>query len=235
VVAAVDKSLRKRGWTEFEISNLKLYYLPYYVFNYDLLIEEKVRGQEFSQGSSGSMGMDAVSGKIEPIITELLDSQPVSFEKKVSHDISFEAVPPAMTLEEVKDAAARRIAGQFNVGHESVKCTGFRLFYWPVWRVFISMPQGFYRLDIEGFSGVIFNENEIPVRPKTWQDTVSDTISLLKSPKGWVHLLSSSFRVVSGLFKGLVVGRGSGILSDPRARWVILFLLLAIVLYWAFA
>ncbi len=229
VVEAVDRSLRRRGWKEFEISSLKLYYLPFYIFNYDVLVEQSVQGQTFSQGFSGTMAMDAVSGKLQPLITELLDSQPVSFEKKVSHDIQFTPVTPALKPDEAKRTAARQLAGKFGIGAESVETAGFRIIYWPVWRVFVSMPAGFYKLDVDGFSGVILNEGEIPVREKTWKDVMAETIDLMKTPKGWAVLLKKTFSVISK------TGKGGSVFSKPWFKWAVTFLLLVVLLYLLFS
>jgi len=229
VVETVDKSLRSKRWTDFEISSLKLYYLPFYVFNYDVLVEQELQGQTFSQGFSGTMAMDASSGKLQPMITELLDRQPVSFEKKVSHDLKFIAVPPAIKADEAKETAARRLAGKFGVGEESVKTSGFRIIYWPVWRVFVSMPAGFYKLDVDGFSGVILNESEIPIKEKTWKDMLKETVDLMKSPKGWAVLLKKTFSVLGKTASKK--GEGKGILSKPWFRWAMIFLMLAVLIY----
>ena len=68
ILGILEATLREKNWKNFELANLKLVYEPYYIFNYDLLVEQEVQGQTFSQGTSGIIAMNAINGKLEPVL-----------------------------------------------------------------------------------------------------------------------------------------------------------------------
>jgi len=202
ILDILEKTLREKNWKTFEVANLKLVYTPYYVFNYDTLVEKSVEGDTYSQGFSGVMAMNAITGKLEPMLTDIMDKQPVSYEKEISHDLQYEVQKVAITKEEAPKTAALKLAGQFGVGQQSVTTSAFRLVYWPVWRVFVSLPKSVQRMDVEAVNGITMNIEEVPERELTWMEVTEDTLSKLKSPKGWAELSKSAMKGAAGAVKG---------------------------------
>jgi len=190
ILGILEDTLKEKNWKNFELANMKLLYTPYYLFNYDTLVEVEMEGRRYSQGFSGLMAMNAVTGELEPLLTDIMEKQPVSYEKEISHDLKYEVEPLAMSKKEVADAARVKIAGQFNLGKQDISVSGFRVVYWPVWRVFIQLPkpQGVQRMDVDAVSGYPLNFEQVPIREKGWLEVTSDTLAKMKTTKGWSEL-----------------------------------------------
>jgi len=63
ILEILEQTLKQKNWNNFDVASLKLLYIPFYLFNYDTLIE--VEGQPYSQGFSGLMAMNAVTGELK--------------------------------------------------------------------------------------------------------------------------------------------------------------------------
>ena len=203
VTEILEGVLKERNWNHFELANLKLVYTPFYIFNYDTLVEQESQGQTYSQGFSGLMAMNAITGKLEPLLTQIMEEQPVDYEREISHELKYEMQNPAISMQEVKATANIKLAGQFNVGKDSMAVAGFRLVYWPVWKIFVTLPsQAIQKIEIEGVSGYPMNVEQVPEREKTWIEVTEDTLISLKSPQGWADLTKKAVQVTATGIKG---------------------------------
>jgi len=204
VTEIIEGILKQKNWNHFELINLKLSYIPFYLFNYDTLIEQEAQGQTYSQGFSGLMAMNAIDGKLEPLLTQILESQPVDYEREISHGLKYEIQNPAIQMNEVKTAAKIKLAAKFNVGKDSMSTTGFRLVYWPVWIVFVTLPkEGVQKIQIEAVSGYPMGDIEkVPEREKTWIEVTEETFDSLKKPEGWINLTKKAVKVTASGLKG---------------------------------
>ena len=210
VTEVLEGVLKERNWKHFELANLKLVYVPFYIFNYDTLVEQEVQGQTYSQGFSGLMAMNAITGKLEPLLTQVMEQQPVDYEREISHDLKYEMQNPAISMKEVKETANIKLAGQFNVGKDSMAVAGFRLVYWPIWRIFVTLPsKAIQKIEIEGVSGYPMNIEEVPEREKTWIEVTEETLDSLKTAKGWADLTKKAVQVTATGLKGKKEGSGS--------------------------
>lgn len=228
IITVIEDLLREKNWKKFELMNFKLVYVPMYVFNYDVLMEQDVQGQTFSQGFSGTMALNAVDSKLEPVVTEILEKQPVEYEKDISHDFEYELEKPAITREELKDTCQIKMAGKFNVSKSSIAASGFRLVYWPIWRVFVTLPKRIQKINIEAVSGYTLNIEEVPEKEKTWMEVTADTVDMLKTPGGWMKLTKSAAGMATaGLKKGAhaAARTSSGAAGNPAlsrlAYWLL--------------
>jgi hypothetical protein len=198
LVEIVDKTLKERNWKHYETVDFKLVYTPYYLFNYDVLIEQKEETQTFSQGTSGLMAINAVTGKLEPHLVQIMDSQPVKYDKNTKDDLNPQVDKPAITMQELPDTCKIKMAGQFGVGKESLAVSGFRLTYWPVWRVFVSLPEGIQKMEVEGVNGYTLNIEEVPEREKGWLEVTADTFEKMKTPAGLMELTKGAGKFATG-------------------------------------
>lgn len=245
ILGILERTLHEKNWRNFELANLKLVYMPHYIFNYDILIAQEVEGQTFSQGSSGIMAMNGLNGKLEPLLNQLMEEQPINYEKEITHDLQYEIQAPAVKEKEVHDSAALKLAGQFSVKKENVSISGVRLVYWPVWRIFVSLPKKTQRVDIEAVAGVTLNYEEVPAREKGWIEVTKDTLGKMKSAKGWSELSKGAARAGKGTMKAAITkSPEQGSKSQGAVHWLIhsksgqytliLIILLALVLLLSF-
>lgn len=234
--------LEGRNWKKFDTSNIDLVYEPYYIFNYDVLVEQEVRGQEVSQGFSGKTSLDAVEADLEPIITQIMDNQPVDFEKEISTDIEYDLKNPAISEDELKETCQIKLASRFNVSKEDVATSAYRLVYWPMWIIYVKIPgEGIQKLVIDGVAGYPMNVEEVPEREKGFVEVSKDTFNKLKSPKGWGNLTKTAARATKGGVKTAVTKkREQGSKTSGAIHWMFhtksgqytILLLILLVLVW---
>ena len=93
ILSILEDTLKEKNWKNIELANLKLLYTPFYLFNYDTLVEVEMEGRTVSRGFSGLMALNGVTGELEPLLTEIMEKQPVSYEKEISHDLKHEVEP----------------------------------------------------------------------------------------------------------------------------------------------
>lgn len=223
VMGLLEKVLKERHWKHFEVASFKLVYIPYYVFNFDVLVEQDVGGQPFSQSSSGMTALDAITGKLEPLLAQILEKQPVTYEKEISHELKYELFQPAIQKSELADAARVKLAGQFNVKKENLAVSGFRPMYWPIWRIFVTLPDGTQRIHIEAVAGYPLNIEEVPVREKGWIEVTQDTIDKMKTPEGWKDLFATTAKAAAAGVKTVATKQQQG--EAPKA---------SAITYWLF-
>ncbi len=221
ILDILESTLKERNWQHFDVANLKLSYLPYYIFNYDVLVEQKAGEQTYSQGFSGTMAMSAVDGKLEPLLTQIMEQQPVDYEKKVSHDLKYELNPPALKPDEAKQTAILKLAAKFGTGKDSIAVTGFRLVYWPVWKVFVTLPnKHIQRILVEGVSGYPLNIEEVPERELTWMEVTQETLEKLRTPKGWAELSGKLLNLTASAAKSAAGKKQKGFVSE-LVHWLL--------------
>ena len=210
ILSILDGLLKEKNWKQFELANLKLLYSPYYLFNYDALAEQEVEGQTFSQGVSGRMAMDAVTGKLEPLLISIMEEQPSNMEKEITHGIEYEIISPTLREKELVEVGKIKLAGQLSVKKENIAVSGFQLVYWPVWRIWVSLPKKIQRIEVEAVAGTPLNFEEVPSREKTWLEVSQDTLEKLKKPEGWVEVSKKAAGVAAGGMRAAMARGGGG-------------------------
>ncbi len=186
ILYILEGILKQRNWKDFELASIKLVYTPFHLFNYDILVEDK--DSQASQGTSGVMAINAVNGRLDPELVDIIEKQPVTYEKEISHDIQYEVAPIAISREELKETGRVKLAAQLGVKKESVSVSGIRTVYWPVWTVFAELTGMVQKIEVDGVTGVPLNIEEVPTREKGWMEVTADTLQKMKSPSGWAEL-----------------------------------------------
>jgi len=205
ILEILEGILKEKNWKNFDVASLKLMYTPFYLFNYDTLVEAEIQGQPYSQGFSGLMAMNAITGELEPILSDTMEGRPTKQVKEITHDLQYELQRTSISMKEVKDTAQIKMAGQFNLRKQDLAVSGFRIVYWPIWRIFVQLKNRVQRVDVDAIDGNPLNFEQVPTREKTWMEVTSDTLGKLKSPKGWAEVGGN---VISGAASG--AGKTSG-------------------------
>ncbi|MBI4215068.1 hypothetical protein HY546_03655 [archaeon] len=228
ILEILEDTLRERNWQNFEVASLKLVYSPYYIFNYDVLIQSEAA----SQGFSGLMAINATTGKMEPQLAQIMEQQPVNYEKEPSHDIKFDLDSFALSEKELVDTCKMKLAAELQVPKDTLGVSAFRPVYWPTWRIFVSLPRRTQRVDVDAVAGFPLNIQEVPMREKSWLEVTGETLGKLKSPKGWIEV--SKAAVSHGA--GAATSRGPGALSWLGTKYglytVALIVILLVVLFY---
>ncbi|MBS3060191.1 MAG: hypothetical protein J4432_01635 [DPANN group archaeon] len=202
ILEVLEDTLKEKNWHEFEIANLKLLYVPYFVFTYDTLVEHEVEGQAMSQGfGGGQMMINGVSGELEQTLSGVLEQQPINYQREIKHDISYDLLKPSFSLEEIKRTAQVKIASQFGIASKAVNVSGFRQIYWPIWRVFVQLGRQVQKMNVDAVVGITLNMDEVPTREKNWNESFSETLHQMMTPSGFMKVLSNAFSRLSGKAK----------------------------------
>jgi hypothetical protein len=196
ILYILEGILKQRNWKDFELASIKLVYTPFHIFNYDILVEDK--DSQTSQGTSGVMAINAVNGRLDPELVDIIEKQPVTYEKEISHDIQYEVAPTAISKDELKETGRVKLAAQLGVKKENVSVSGIRTVYWPVWTVFAELTGMVQKIEVDGVTGVPLNIEEVPTREKGWLEVTADTLQKMKSPSGWVELGGSVATAAGG-------------------------------------
>jgi len=245
ILSILESILKERNWKDFELANLKLVYTPFYLFNYDILVESDKDGQSSSEGTSGLMAINAVNGKLEPLLVDIIEKQSVAYEKEISHDVQYEVEAIALTKEEVKDSGRVKLAAQLGLKKENVTISGVRAIYWPIWFIFVELSSMVQKVEVDGVTGTPLNIEEVPEREKGWLEVTADTLTKMKSPRGWAELGGTVASAAGGRLKSGVSKAGEqakpGTPTHNTLRWfvttkmgmytLILILLLILVLF----
>lgn len=234
--------LEERNWKKFDTSNIELEYRPFYIFNYDVLVEQDVGGRQVSEGFSGKTALNARDPDLEPLLIQIMDNQRIEFEKEISTEVDYDIKKPLISEDELKETCTMKLASQFNVSKDNVSTSAFRLVYWPFWVIFVSIPgEGTQKLLVDGFSGYPVNAEQVPEREKGWVEVSKETFQKLKSPKGWGELSKTAAKTTAGGVKTAVEKGGEEAKGAGAAHWlfrtktgqytVILLVLLLLILF----
>ncbi len=217
----LESILREKHWRDFELANLSLVYVPYWFFNYDVYREVEGRSETFSS----QMCMDAVIGELEPLIAQVVKEIPLEKSKEITHDVAFEVETPSVQKDEVKEVAAIKIAGQLGIPKSNVTISGIKLYYVPIYRIWVTLKTGYRRIDLDGMSGSPLNIEEVPERERGFMEVTRDMLEELKTPRGWVDYSKKAFYwglgVTTDMTRKAVVGIGSSSTLRSIGRWLI--------------
>ncbi|MCK4327234.1 MAG: hypothetical protein KAW41_02030 [Candidatus Diapherotrites archaeon] len=189
ILGIVESVLKSRHWRKFDIESTSLVYVPHWFFNFDVYQEAEGKSQTYAS----QMAIDAVTGKLNPLIVQIMQSVPTKRERETTHGIECEARIPSVQNKEVKDIAAIKVAGEMNLSKEVVTVTGVNLLYIPYWQVWIRLPSGTKRIDLDAISGSPVFISDVPERERGSIEVTMDMLEDLKTPAGWVDYSKKAF------------------------------------------
>jgi hypothetical protein len=209
----VERLLKERHWRQFDIDSVSLVYVPYWFFNYDIYQEAEGAAQTFSS----QMCLNAITGKLEPVLINILDSIPVERSKEVKHDVKHTVDSPVIEKAEVANVAQLKVAGQVSLPKAAVTISGINLAYAPIWKIWISLPAGSQRVELDGVSGSPLNIEAVPTKERGFMEVTQDMLEDLKTPQGWIDYSKKAFNW--GMAAS--AGAGAGILKSGALHWLL--------------
>ncbi|HEV8289496.1 MAG TPA: hypothetical protein VGQ00_00900 [Candidatus Norongarragalinales archaeon] len=212
----VQKEVKKKGWTKFDLGDIKLVYTPFYVFNYDVSAE----GQE---PQSGRAAINAYTGDLDEFVPVLLER---SLKKSKTSEPGAEIESTAVKEDEVRSVAQRKIAGMSSAKRDDVTVSAISKIYVPFFRVFVDVADDTFKIDVDAALGSPEGVEAIPAKTKTTAEVASATIKKMTTPQGFLDLLKQS---VSAIVQ-TISGKGKGLNLKDRNTQVALLLLAAVVL-----
>jgi len=217
-------SIQKKYWRKYEIVEIRLFYTPFWAFNYDIHVEG-------ARGESGRVAMNANTGELNPYVVDLL-GKPVRKSKETTADYQCEVDPAAVTLDEAHKVSAVKIAGDLGLKPEAVSTSGFYKVYVPFWRVWVNVKDETYQLDIDSIYGFPLGFERVPFREKTWGEVTTETLQKLKTPKGAAELAGKAAKELGAAAAGKKAqGFWAWLFGSKLGRQIIL-IVIVLLLAW---
>ena len=183
----VADTLRKKHWHRFKEGTVKLVYIPVYVFTYEVFVEEN--GVVVME-QSGKVAVNGETGDLLEHVPVVLDEMPLELVTETKHDYRMEANDFVLTKEEAKELAQIKLASLLKLPRNSIRIVGGSKLLWPVWRVWVEVREGSYRLDVDGVTGTVFGAEKVPERELGWYEITQQVLTELRSPKGWIKYVN---------------------------------------------
>lgn len=234
----VERVLKERHWKKFDIESISLVYVPHWFFNFDVYEEAEGRSQTYAS----QMAVDAVTGKLNPLIIQIMTNIPTKREREPKHGIEFEAWKPSIQKEEVKNIAVIKVAGQMQLPRESITVSGVNLLYVPYWQVWVRLPSGTKRIDLDAISGSPQNIANVPERERGQLEVTMEMLQELTTPAGWVDYSKKAFdwgmgasaAAGAGIIGQLTSGIVPWMINTKMGRYTALLIIILLLLGYIF-
>lgn len=233
-----ESILRGRHWKKFDIESTSLVYVPHWFFNFDVYEEAEGRAKTYAS----QMALDATTGKLNPMIIQIMNSIPVKREREPRHGIEFEAWKPSIQKEEVKDIATIKVAGEMGIPKSAITVSGVNLIYVPYWQVWVRLPSGLKRIDMDALSGSPVNISNVPERERGQLEITMDMLQELTTPAGWVDYSKKAFdwgmgasaSAGAGIMHELTSGIVPWMINTKMGRYTALLIIILLLLFYIF-
>ncbi len=184
----VASTLKKKHWHHFKSGTTKLVYIPVWLFNYTAFFEKD--GVVVTE-NSGRVAIDAVTGEIYQQIPYVLEELPLDLSKETKHEYKMDVLSPVLSKDEAKDLLTLKLSALLKIPKQNIRITGGEVILWPVWRVWVEVREGSFRIDIDGVSGMVFGAEKVPERELGWYEITQEVLNELKTPSGWVKYINA--------------------------------------------
>lgn len=189
----VADTLKKKRWHRFKEGTVKLVYIPVYIFPYDVFIEEN---GSIIMDQSGKVAINGENGQLLEYIPSVLEEMPLEFVDEPRHGYNMEVIDFNITKEEAKELAQIKLASLLKIPKGSVKIVGGKQMLWPIWKVWVEVREGTFRLDVDGVTGLVFGAEKVPERELGWYEITQQVLNELRTPRGWIKYLNKLAEVL---------------------------------------
>ena len=214
----VQKTISSRGWKQYDVSDVKLVYTPYWVFSFDVLAGEA--------SPTGKTALNAYTGELNDFIPYLMD-RPLKKTTQTEEGVEAEIMPTAISKGEIKDVAATKVAATAGIKKELVSISAATKYYVPSYQVWVDAAGDSFKIDVDALVGNPMGADAIPARPQTWNESAGNTLSKLKSPSGWLELIGKTVGALTSM------GKPGGNKNDA-VKYVVLILIIIALGYFVF-
>jgi len=176
----VQKTIMQKGWKKPEVTDIKLVYTPYWLFSFDVIA---VQGPS----PSGKTALNAYTGELNDFIPILFE-RPLKKTRITPEGVEVEVEPTSIDAREAKSVAQSKVAAHVGLKPENISVSAFTKYYVPFYRIWVDVANDSYKIDVDACLGAPLGVEQIPERPKTWEEATGETLQKLKTPKGWIEL-----------------------------------------------
>ncbi len=193
-IGTLQKGVAKKGWKKFEVQQIRLVYVPFYVFFFDVT---PTGGNPISAKTA----INAYSGELNDFIPALLD-QPLKKTKQTAEKYSPEVESTSISSAEIKDTAQAKVAAQVGVPRDQVAISAVSKYYFPFFRVWANVSDDQFKFDVDGCMGAAMGLDNVPGKEKGWNEVTSDTIDKMKTPSGLLDLFGQTISALFSMVQG---------------------------------
>ncbi len=236
IIGLIESMVKGKSWTKFEVADISLVYIPFWIFNYDAYSEAPSEEGEkvVSALESGKMALNAFTNELDENVGFLYDSGDAEMQQKPTADYPFKIQRPKIRESDAKEITSLRLAAQLGLKKENVIISGLELVYLPIWFTWVTVAEGTYKLQINAVSGEILNEEQVPEREKGWLEVTSETLQDLKQPGVWIEYTQQigtgvfSFITNNPLIQSII----EQIKTNRKVQTAILAIIAVIIILW---
>lgn len=208
----ITNEIKKKNWYDFELAQMKLTLVPYFLFNYHYYIENDNEGKNVIK--STVHGILAVDGHDIVVRTDLVDLLKHNWKN------SIQEVPRGDFFErycnidkkDQNEVLQLKTAQFFNVPKSNVVVSEPRKLLLPEYWTVLKVNNKSYNLTINCVDGTISGLKEIPERQKGYAEITKETLTELKNPKNWIKY---SAEVITETFAFILHPRKSSNKKTP--------------------
>jgi hypothetical protein len=224
-LSVIQKEINRRNWRQWEVEEIRLEYVPYYIFSFDVEAEGSTQ-------PTGNAALNANTGELDEFVPTLM-TRPLSKTRKTDDKAqSPEVEPTNISAKDVERVAAVKIAASTGLKKESVVVSAVAKYYFPFYRVWINVGGehgNSYTINVDALEGAPLGLEAVAPHKGGFEDEAQVTLNKLGTPAGWMDLIGS----IPAAFTG---GRGpiAEALASKTTRWIILIIVILILMLLAF-
>ncbi len=182
----IKKELEKRNWHEYELKPLKLFLVPYFLFNYHYYVEDAIDSKRTVKKTIH--GILAVNGHKIVVREDYVELIKHSWKKSHSDIPKGEYDEKWCNIEkrEQDEILQLKTAEYFNVPKSNVVVSSAKKFLLPLYMTTVIAGRKEYALTINAIDGKIEGISGVPNREKGYLEVTRETINELKTPSNWL-------------------------------------------------
>jgi len=223
--------VEEKNWQDFEVIEVKIIFIPYYFFSYEVFFEEE--NKVVSEAVSGKIALNGKTGELDESISFSDSDELTDKIEDLDDNIPFEELKFELN-EKIEVIAQIKTAEHLKAAKDNVIIHSIQKVLYPVWIIDFGVEDQTFQFTVSGVDGTVISEEEIPERELGFWEITSETLNELKSPSNWINYTTS---VVSDTTHFVVKNTFSGnILDNLMHNWkyqtFILLIILALIVLW---
>ncbi|MFH1056767.1 MAG: hypothetical protein V1717_03165 [Candidatus Micrarchaeota archaeon] len=218
----IQKTVASKGWKQYDVSDVKMVYTPYWVFSFDVVAGEA--------SPTGKTALNAYSGELNDYIPYVIE-RPLKKMKETEEGFEAEVLPTSVSKNELSDVAATKVAAHAGIKKDMVAISAPTKFYVPSYQIWVDVAGDSFKIDVDALLGNPFGAEAIPERPKGWSEAAGETVEKMKKPSGWIELFGKALGSLSGMAKP---GGGGGNAQAPWLKYALLGVIVLALAYFVF-
>lgn len=188
VVKLIEDTLKRKNWHKFEMGEISLEYLPFFVFHADAFSEEQVKDDRLVKGiTSNFYAMDVTARKLDRNVANDFEKVEGKLENAEDSQYSPTIRKNFLDNQNAVKIAQSHIAKGLGIPRYNIIISGMQTVYVPFWIVYVTVQEGTFKLKINAFSRKLEGEEKVPKRERGFIEITKETLNELKEPNAWLR------------------------------------------------